>query len=325
MSTEVFLLGLDTIGTSVGLALAEAELDVHCVGYDPERERTARAVDLGAVDKTVSHPRDAPRTAEMVILDVPAYDAHTYLEMLAVQLMTGGLVLDTTPARTLSLAYVQANFPEDRHYIGATPIVGPNALLEAVRPRADLFNDGLLALTVPRSTSAEALRLATNLTHVLGAVPFFVEAAEHDGILAAVEGLPHILRAALMRTFAASPARREMERMAGRAFAEMTLPDASASIEHLSRTLDLNRNNLATKVGALIEELDRLRTSLLSSDQGVIETYLEGALQAREAWLAARSSSDWAAQEHQYKGLDKGGGVLRSLIGFGPPDRDEPG
>ncbi|MBC7316650.1 MAG: prephenate dehydrogenase/arogenate dehydrogenase family protein, partial [Chloroflexi bacterium] len=48
---NITIVGLGTVGVSLGLALKAIAPDVTITGHDPDPERAKRAQDLGAVDK----------------------------------------------------------------------------------------------------------------------------------------------------------------------------------------------------------------------------------------------------------------------------------
>jgi prephenate dehydrogenase len=301
MSIEFFFLGLDRIGSSIAMALAATDLEVTRVGYDPDRKIARQARDAGMIQCLESHPRNAPKTADVVILDVRADDVNDYLEMLGKNLKPDGILLDCTPLRTESSQIAVDILPEDRHYIGAAPIVGPEALQsqdpDAKAPNADLFRGGLIALTVPPKTSERAVTVTLNLCTVLGATPFFLDAGEHDGFVAAIKGLPQLINAALMQHLRESQNWREIQRMAGEVLAHSTSLLSDDDTDELASVLYLNRVNLVRKLDTFIEELRSLQAVISQDDKEAVESYISDAVGARVAWLAARNKGDWVSQD----------------------------
>ena len=84
MAVEIFFLGLDQIGTSIGMAMAQAEIqqEILRIGYDPDPRLAHRAQELEAVDRLVGHPRNAPKSADLVIIDTAVADVREYLGLL---------------------------------------------------------------------------------------------------------------------------------------------------------------------------------------------------------------------------------------------------
>jgi prephenate dehydrogenase len=324
MSVEFFFLGLDQIGTSIGLALAETDLDAICIGYDPDRQKAQRAQELGAIQRAVSHPRNAPKSADLVILDVPIIDVRDYLEMLAKNLKPGGLVIDTGPFRTQATAWADELFPEDRYYIGATPVIGPDSLLAespaAQAPNTNLFYGGLLALTIPQNTPQQAVTACLNLGSLLGATPFFLDPQEHDGVSASVEGLPQLVAAALMQSSAKATNWRDIQRMGGIPFANLTGLFTAQPADVLGGSLSLTREILLAKLDFFVEELHHLRTVLAEDTSQALEDYITDATTARDSWLLARHKGDWAIQDLTSTPSPSRSGILSSLLGLRPRD-----
>jgi prephenate dehydrogenase len=326
MSIEFFFLGLDRIGTSIAMALADTDLEITRVGYDPQGKIARQARDAGVIHRLESHPRNAPKTADVVILDVPVSDVSDYLEMLAKNLQPDGIVIDCTPLRTDATQIAAELLPEDRHYIGASPVVGPEALqsqeADAKEANANLFRDGLMALCVPPQTSERAVTVALNLCTILGASPFFLDPGEHDGFVAAIEGLPQIIHAALMQHANKSQNWREIQRMAGEILLSATnlLPDEDTT--ELVSVLHLNRKNLVAKLDAFIEELYSLRGLISEDDKDAIENYIGDAISAKAAWLSAREKGDWVSQDLKPADTLTIRGFLGSLFGIRPRKSD---
>lgn len=320
MSIEFFFLGLDRIGTSIAMALAETDLEITRIGYDPTRKIARQARDAGVIQRMESHPRNAPKTADVVILDVRASDVSDYLEMLAKNLKPDGIVIDCTPLRTRPSQIAQEILPGDRNYIGAAPIVGPEALQskdgDAKSPNADLFRGGLMALSVPPKTSEHAVTVALNLCAVLGASPFFLDASEHDGFLAAIEELPQLINAALMMNMSGSQNWREVQRMAGEVLASSTSLLYSNDTGELAAVLHLNRENLVAKLDTFVEELGSLRAVISLDDKEALESYISDAVGARAAWLAERVKGDWVSQDLKTGSADTSMSFFGNLFGM---------
>jgi prephenate dehydrogenase len=301
MALDIFIIGLDQIGASIGLALANSELEVRRTGYDPNDKITRNAHQLGAIDQVVSLPVRACENADVVIIATPSIDVRDYLEMLGEKLKAGAMVLDTSPFKVHHTTWASELLPEERHYIGAMPIVGPEALFSEApdprTPRADLFQGGLLAMVVPPKTSEEAVTLALNLASAIGATPFFLDPLEHDAVIATVEGLPYLMASAFMQMATHAHNWREIQRIGGRPFVQATSIDPSQSSRTQANTLHLNREVVINKLDEYMNELRRLRDLIAEEDHKALYEYLDEADKARDSWLTIRQSGDWAGQD----------------------------
>ena len=320
MSTNIFFLGLNNIGASIGMALAKPEYEANRIGYDPDRQKAQHARRAGAVDDLVSNPRTASEKADIVILSTSIGDVHDYLKILGSRLKTDSVVLDTTALKVPSMAWAAEELPEGCHYIGATPIVGPAAFLDQVydpeTPRADLLHGGLMAIVVPKNTPEAAVPVALNLAAILGATPFFLDPREHDAVIATVEGLPCLIGAALTQMATHALNWREAQRMAGPLFNTATGTGSSITPGMQAATFSLNHEIMLNKIDALLEELHKLRALISNRDNDALRDYLSEAVGARAAWINSRQQSDWASQELQPVKQVERPGIFRSMFGL---------
>jgi prephenate dehydrogenase len=211
------------------------------------------------------------------------------------------VILDITPSKADTSSWALTVLPEDRHYIGGTPVVNPLHLHDSHQewetPRADLFQGGLLALMVPPKTSDKAVDTILGLAKALGAAPFFIEPAEADAVEAVAEGLPALAGSALMRVAVSAAGWREIRRMAGRRFASTTAAGVSENGARLAAGLGQNRLNVLAKLDDLLEELQALRRLIASGDQQALAERLTSTSEAYHSWRDDRHRSDWAREE----------------------------
>jgi prephenate dehydrogenase len=327
MSEELLLVGLGDTGASVGLALKQAGVEAVRVGYDQNTRTAKSALKAGAVDRLV-HRLETPEGCDLVILSVPPSLVQESLAAVFAGLPEGAIILDASPLKSAALAWVTAELPAGRHYVGAVPIpagvdLSPEAF-EEVAPHADRFKGGLLALVVPPGCPEEVVEVALSVGRVLGADPFFIEAAELDGVAATVEALPALVGAALMRLASDSPGWREARRIAGTPFARNVSVAGAQSAEEMGASLALNRANTLAKLDLLVEELGRLRQLIASGKDDVLAEELGIAIKAYDDWLRARAHGDWGAEERRLTGLPDRSGILNRWLGRRPgrrPDR----
>ena len=322
MDLEILLIGLDQIGASIGMALADQELKVRRVGYDPDGQLARRVRQAGAVDHLVSHPRKASEVADVVVLSTPTTDVCDYLVAVGAKLKPNAVVLDTSPLKALAVAWADEMLPKECHYIGVTPIVGPAALLAETPdpqvPRADLFHGGLMAIVIPPKTPELAVTLALRFAAIIGATPFFIDPVEHDAVIATVEGLPSLIGAALMNLAANALNWRELQRMAGSPFANATSFFPSQTPKIKGSTLYLKRDIVLTKLDALLDELQRLRALIAAEDSQELTDYLAKATATRDSWLTIRQHGDWAGQDLPRATAVEKPSFLGSLFGIRP-------
>jgi len=326
MAYEILLIGLDQVGASIGMALNDAEGDVDLIGYDPDRNLSKRAEKAGAVDRLVSHPRKSIASADLVIFSLPIDEVEVYLEHLGGKIKEGAVILDTAQIKVPFFTWAEEHLPEGRSYIGATPIVGPSSLTgedaTSDEPHADLYADGLLAIIVPPNASESAMAVGLNLASILKVAPFFIDLHEHDAALTSTEELPALLSAALLQTAAHSASWKELQRVAGRNFAQATSLCSVIPLNVFEKRLILNRQKNLDKLDQFIAELQDLRQVLAEEDGQSMSDYLEEADRARRSWIRAREQGDWGNEELRPADRIKSPGLLTGLFGF---RRNKPG
>jgi len=320
MTYEILLIGLDQVGASIGMALNETDGDVVRIGYDPDRHLSKRAENTGAVDRLVSHPRNAITSADLVIFSLPITEVEDYLEHLGEKTKEGAVILDTAQVKVPFFTWAEEHLPEGRSYIGATPIVGTSGLTGggalSDEPRADLYAGGLLAIIVPPNAPESALAVAVNLASIIEATPFFIDLNEHDATLTSTEELPILLGAAILQAAAHSPSWKEIQRVAGRNFAQATSFFETTPLDTFKKRVKLNRQKLLDKLDQFIRELLDLRELLAEEDGQGISDYLMEADRSRQSWLRAREQGEWSSAELRPAEGIKSPGIFKSLLGF---------
>lgn len=324
MNHEALFIGLRQIGTSIAMNFARSDADLTLVGHDTVKEHTRRAKELGAIDRFESNPDKAVESADMVILDVPAIDVHDHLQMIGRKLKPTGIVIDTSPARSQSIKWVEEFIPADRHYLGVTPIIGAHILFseeeDITQPRLDLFQNGLMAIVVPKTGSEEAVAVGLDLARLLGVTPIFIDADEHDGITTTVEWLPRLISAAILHEASEAGNWPEIQRMAGTTFASIT------SLWSEKQTMDskdfhsLNREILRLKLQHFIGELQKLDRALADESGSSLCEYISSARATRAHWLSARKSKAQIRDGRRSERIPERRSMIDKLLGFHLPD-----
>ena len=290
--SQITIVGLGLIGTSLGLALQQNENDFVIVGHDKERSAVSRAKKLGAIDDSNWNLVNACDKADLIILAIPAAGIAPTLNFIHEDLKPGCLIIDTATIKT-PIMEAATVLPDNVHFVGGDPVL-PEGNLTVEDASADLFKNGSWALCSSASTAPDAIRIASDLIFSIGAQPFFLDAAEHDGLMAAVDGIPTLLAAAVMNAVGNGPAWRETRRMAGEQFETITqLPDFTP--EDLSAAVQGNRSNIVHWIDAMIAELGDWKHALQGANEEVVTERFAEALDLRNQWLALRAKGDWDA------------------------------
>jgi len=187
--------------------------------------------------------------------------------------------------------------------------------------RADLFQDKIFCLAAGSKTPADALQMATDLIEALGALPFFIDPLEHDGLAAAVEHLPMILAAALALAASESRSWQEMRKLAANQFytsSYLVETDPGAAAEDCLT----NRDNTIRWIDNLMAELGRWRQRLEANDQEGLTEKFSVSMAATRQWLTAQATGRW--EEGPAMELPSAGSQMRRMFGFGGRDFRSP-
>ncbi len=261
---QIAIIGMGQIGGSFGLALAERKELIQRIGHDKDIKIARQAEKIGAVDRVEINLPKAVRAAELVLMCLPLHQIRETLEVIGPELKEGAVVMETGMAKEQVAKWAEELLPSGRYYVGLTPVINPAYLhgvdngIEAAR--ADLFKNGLMGIVTPPKTDSGAIKLAADLTRLVGSNPLFADPVEIDGLMSATHLLPQLLAAALLNSTIDQPGWREARKVAGRAYAEVTEPIVQLSeSEGLGAAAIHNRENIVRMLDSLIAALYAMR------------------------------------------------------------------
>jgi prephenate dehydrogenase len=291
---RITIVGLGQVGASIGLALRQAEVASAVIGHDRERAASDQAKKIGAVDRTHWNLVSACEEADLILVSTPLDAIEDTFQAIGPYLRPDCVVVDTASLKAPVMAWAAEHLPQQVHFIGGDPIPGRYSQGHGGvdTARADLFQGGLFCLMPSPTAGADSVKLTTELASVLGAKPLFLDAEEHDGLLAAVDHLPALLALTTMQTMITEPAWRELRKVAGPAFEISTVlvsaPSAAQSDLYL-----LNKSNLLRWIDNYSASLQSIR-ELLAQDRSeeLTERFVKAA-QEWNSWMADRSEGQW--------------------------------
>ena len=282
----IAIIGLGLIGGSIGLALRKAEPSFEIVGHDKDTSVSKKAHKLGAIEKEERNLISAIEDAELVIIATPAMAIREILEVTAPYLKPDCVITDTATVKGEVLRWADELLPETVHFVGGDPMVSKDETgIDAATP--DLFI-GCTYCVVP-STNAHpaAIEFVTSMVQTLGAEPFFLDAAEHDGQVAGIEHLPLMLATALLMTTTQTSAWRDMSRLPSRTFWRSTHL-ASADPTTYRDILLANKENISRWIDLYVDSLEDLQDKLVAADAEMWEDLFTELIDTRSRWLEGR-------------------------------------
>ena len=293
----ITIVGLDLIGLSLGMALKQAPFEATILGHDSSREKLRTAEKLKAIDKTEWNLVTSIIKADIVILTIPMHEVELTLEAIGDDVQAHTLILDLSPQKRLPAKWAKS-YLRQGYYVGALPVLSVDALQDGRSAeqvaRPDLFRNSLFCLMPTSETDPDAVETAVNVGLLAGAVPYFVDPEEYDGLMQGLQFLPGLLSAALFGALKESPGWRDMLRFADQPFAMATMPLGQA----VESTLLATHGKSATLrwLDAILKELQQIRQFVAEGDGDVLQSVLAERNLDREKWLKAREQNDWAEE-----------------------------
>lgn len=302
MTVKITIIGTGQIGASVGLALgAQKDLFLR-IGHDKDPKIANRAKAMGAVDKVEINLFSAIKDAAIILLALPLDQIRETLQLIAQDLKEDVVIMDTAPVKREVFKWIEDLLPPQRYYVGLAPVINPvyleNAGFGIEAAHADLFKEGMMAILTPKEVPAEALKLAIDFTHLLGAEHLFIDPLELDSMMAAVHVLPQLVAAAVVNTSVDQPGWQDARKLTGRPYAvgSSAVPK-SGEVSSLSTQAISTQEHLVRRMDALIDNLAMLRQQISSGEAEKLQQELENARQRREKWLQQRTAANWAVNE----------------------------
>ena len=320
----ITVIGLGKIGSSIGLALKKPELDYQVIGHDRDRSVANKAKELGAVDSVSWNLLSACEGADVVILAIPFDQVEETLQAIGPELRPNCVVVDTSFLKQPAIAWADAHLGQDVHFVGIFLGTNPEHALDTAKgpagARADLFANSPCSLMPSPSCRPEAVKATQDLAALLGATPHFMDPAEFDGLSTAVNLLPGLMAAALMRPVSDTSSWREMRRLTAGALSLFSAPLESGG-PSLAQAAVENRETVLHWLDIILEELQALRAQVNEAQRDALINQLEASIQARDIWMDDWQRNRW--EKVAGPEMPTMGSFFGQLLGFGGRRRSD--
>lgn len=195
--TRVAIVGLGLMGGSLALALRGRV--AYLLGIERQVMTRQLAVREGVVDEALEELTAGSPPVDLLVLATPVRAILDLLGRLPA-LRPGGVVLDLGSTKRAVAAAMSA-LPEPFAAVAGHPMCGKETAGLA-SAAAGLFHEQTFVLCPTPRTTPDARALALAVVDAIGARPVWLDAADHDRIVAAASHLPALVAAALMRAAA---------------------------------------------------------------------------------------------------------------------------
>ena len=270
---RIAIIGLGYIGGSIGMGLRAAKLrNTEVVGFDDWRAARNAAKKRDAVHELANSPRDAVDGAGLVILATPPAATQEILQDIAPALGRGAAVTDTAASKVKIGGWADQHLPNGVSFIGGHPMAGDASAYGIEAASGDLFQAKRWFLSPSASASESAVKSVMGMIRELGARPHFLDAAEHDYVMAAVSHLPLVVSSALFTMLRSSDGWPDFGRAAGDTFRNMTAFN-SGDPSTTTEIAVTNKEQLQHWIDRLVLELNRVRNLLDDEEEQVFREY----------------------------------------------------
>jgi prephenate dehydrogenase len=277
---RVAIIGLGLIGGSMGLALKAAGAEV--TGYARRSEVASAAMERGAVNRCGSDLPATIKGAEIIVIATPVLAIKDVLANIAKDIPKGAIVTDVASTKVDVMSWAGKYLPAKTCFIGGHPMAGKEVSGIAASD-ANLFRDCTYCLVPGKNFNAESRKKMEDMVKAIGARPFYLEAQDHDTLVAGVSHLPHLLSVALVATMVNDPRWSDMAKLAASGYKDTTR--LASGDPRMSRDICLtNRKPIIEAIDNYIRSLDELRRLVNDGDEKIEDHFIR-AREAREDWL----------------------------------------
>ncbi|MGB7874764.1 MAG: prephenate dehydrogenase/arogenate dehydrogenase family protein, partial [Anaerolineales bacterium] len=237
--------------------------------YDRDQATLELARRQEIVHLADSDPAKILADADLVILACPVPAIVDWLNHLPEYIQHPCIVLDIGSSKRTIVAALEA-LPANFDLIGGHPICGRERLSLENAERF-LYRDAPFVLTSLERTSENARFAVLQIVEALGAKPIWLDADEHDRLLAATSHLPYLLSSALAL---ATP--EEAAPLIGPGFRSTSRLAGTPSSMMLG-VLQSNDDNVLDALGRLQDQIVLLKSALIKDNLAQLKTTLDSA------------------------------------------------
>jgi prephenate dehydrogenase len=221
MINHLVIIGVGSIGASLGLALRQAGAVKKITGVGRGEENLKVAQQRGAIDDYTSDAAEAVKTADVVFLSVPMGTMKTVLTTIQPTLPETAIVTDGGSSKGSVINDFNDVFGSTKQFVPGHPIAGTEKS-GASAALWNLYNSRRVILTPTPDTPAEDLHLIREMWKATGAIVEEMSAEHHDDVLAATSHLPHMLAFGLVDSLSRMDDVQEIFRYAAGGFRDFT-------------------------------------------------------------------------------------------------------
>jgi len=279
--TRVLIKGLGLIGSSLALAIKQADPTTVIVGQDIDDASLSYARQQAIIDEISPDFVASAEQADVIILAGPVSVIAADLKLLATcPLQPHVIVTDVGSTKQTVLKAARTLQQRGVTFIGGHPMAGSHKS-GVTAGRANLFENAFYFL-VPGLASPTAVTQLQTLLSATRVKWLTVTAKQHDRIVGQLSHLPHVVAAALVNQTKAALDNSPLGlRLAAGGFKSITRI-ASSDPTMWTAILTANADLITSQLQDYIDELSRIRRAIDVQDQATINQFFTTAKVTRD-------------------------------------------
>lgn len=284
MFQQATVIGLGQIGGSVALNLKRKRLAKVVVGVGRRAANLKKAKSLRAIDRWTTDPIKGVAGSDLVILAAPVVACIETLKKIGRHLKPGCLVTDVASTKQELIKAGEKFLSRDISFVGGHPIAGMEKGGMAAAT-LDLFRGKRTIIVPSRRSQNKAIQRTALLWKRMGAHVTIMRPGLHDGILALVSHLPHMVAYSLVETLAHSDPY-DARKFVGGGFLDFTR--ITSSPPEMWRDIGLtNRREILTAMRSFLKEFRKLYRMVARRRAGALEKFFAAAKVFRDTAVAS--------------------------------------
>ncbi|MDO8473698.1 MAG: prephenate dehydrogenase/arogenate dehydrogenase family protein [Dehalococcoidia bacterium] len=286
---RITIIGIGLIGASLGMALKRARgTEFEVVGFARDPQIAERAVRCKAIDRSESSLGASVRGSNLIVVCTPVLAVEEVFQEMAGHLHIECVVTDTASTKRQVMEWAKRDLRGKAQFVGGHPMAGKEKSgVDAADP--ELFRGCTYCLVPAEWANREAVDLTEQFVRAVGASPLYIEAGQHDFLVAGVSHLPTLVSAALVDATTGSAEWPLMAKLAASGFRDVTRL-ASGNARMNADIFATNRSALVQWIDMLDTALQRLKCQIANADCN-LEDKLASISRAREHWMEFKSGN----------------------------------
>jgi prephenate dehydrogenase len=265
MIEKLAIIGVGLIGSSLSLALREANAVNQVIGFGRNLSNLGKGVEIGVLDGFESSIAETVKDADVVVVAVPLGAMEPVFAELQSSVNEHTVITDVGSAKgSVVESASKALGPLIRRFVPGHPIAGTEKSgVEA--GFASLYKNRRVILTPTENTDNDAIQVIESMWKMCGAIIEYTDVKHHDKVLAATSHLPHMLAYALVHQLSNLNDNEEIFRYASGGFRDFTRIASSDPVMWRDVCI-ANGDALVMLIEQYQQELDKITAAIKTED-----------------------------------------------------------